>query len=168
MFTALAGIVGENEEITVKITGVGKDGRMKVMVMPQAVKGSNLALAQPLAMAATPEELDCGFVGALTEFGASRTGLKEQVAVTTTIMAAAQKTEEGKATKALQGKSAAKPAAVATDAGDDGDGDDSDHDARAGSLDEGTSASSMAPTPPARPAPVPPASANDDLISLMG
>jgi PRTRC genetic system protein E len=166
MFTALAGIVGENEEITVKITGVGKDGRMKVMVMPQAVKGSNLALAQPLAMAASPEELDCGFVGALTEFGASRTGLKEQVAVTTTIMAAAQKTEAGKATKALQGKSALKPDAVAADAGDDDD-DDGD-DAGAEGLDKGTSTSSTAPVPPARPAPAPAESANDDLVLLMG
>jgi PRTRC genetic system protein E len=170
MFTALAGIIGENEELVVKITGAGKDGRMKVVVMPKAEKGANVALAQPLALAATPQELDEGFVGTLIEFGASRTGLKEQVAVTTTIMAAARKAEAGKATKALQStgpKEASKPAAVGDDS-DDNLGDDGGDNTGNDILDEGSSTGNTAPsTPPAPPPPKATANANDDLLSLM-
>jgi PRTRC genetic system protein E len=172
MFTALAGIIGENEEITVKITGAGKDGIMKVVVMPKPEKGSNLALAQPLALAATPQELDEGFVGTLMEFGASRTALKEQVAVTATIMAAAQKSEAGKATKALQskGKSETPKADAGATSGGGGDGDEGDDDVGEGILDEGAGTSDTAPsTPPARPVASPAAASdNDDLLSLMG
>ncbi|CAN7639720.1 PRTRC system protein E [Massilia sp. LjRoot122] len=165
MFTALAGIIGENEEITVKITAPGKDGRMKVVVMPKTEKGSNIALAQPLALAATPQDLDSGFVGALMEFGASRTGLKEQVAVTATIMAAAQKSEAGKATKALQKSS--QPAATADPAGDDQR--DDVHDEGDDVLDGPSATGNTAPaTPAAPPAAKSQAGANDDLLSLMG
>lgn len=174
MFTALAGIIRADEEITVKITGIGNDGRMKVIVMPKLEKGGNLALAQPLALVATPEELDSGFVNTLTEFGASRAGLAEQVAITATIIDAAKKTEAGKATKALQSKTAAagKAAVVVSDGDGDRD-DDADGDGGEGILDASPSPStaSAAPaTPAARPAPAPaavPASANDDLLSLI-
>lgn len=173
MFTALAGIIGENEEITVKITGAGKDGRMKVVVMPKAEKGSNLALAQPLALAATPQELDSGFVGALMEFGASRTGLKEQVAVTATILSAAQQSEAGKATKALQSKGS-KPEPKSEAVGNDGDDDDLGNDGGEGTgndiLDEGAPAATPAPaTPSAPPKPLATAKANDndDLLAMM-
>jgi PRTRC genetic system protein E len=167
MFTALAGIFGDNEEITVKITAPGKDGLMKVIVMPKTEKGSNIALAQPLALAATPQELDAGFIGTLMEFGASRTGLKEQVATTATIMAAAQKAEAGKATKALQSpgpKHTPKPSAAA-DESDDDHGDDGSDNAGNDFLDEGSSSASVAPSAP--PPPKATANANDDLLSLM-
>jgi PRTRC genetic system protein E len=170
MFTALASIFGENEEITVKITAPGKDGRMKVVIMPKTEKGSNIALAQPLALAATPQELDEGFVGTLMEFGASRTGLKEQVAVTATIIEAAQKSEAGKAAKALQspGPKQAPKAAAAGDDSDDDLGDDGSDNAGNDILDEGSSTGSTAPsTPPAPPPPKATANANDDLLSLM-
>lgn len=172
MFTALAGIIGENEEITVKITGAGKDGRMKVVVMPKAEKGSNLALAQPLALAATPQELDSGFVGTLMEFGASRTGLKEQVAVTATILSAAQQSEAGKATKALQSKGS-KPEPKSEAVGTDGDDDDLGNDGGEGTgndiLDEGAPAATAPATPSAPPKPLAPAKANDndDLLAMM-
>ena len=173
MFTALAGIIGENEEITVKITGAGKDGRMKVVAMPKAEKGSNLALAQPLALAATPQELESGFVGTLMEFGASRTGLKEQVAVTATILSAAQQSEAGKATKALQSKGS-KPEPKLEAVGNDGDDDDLGNDGGEGTgndiLDEGASAATTAPATPSAP-PKPLATAkmndNDDLLAMM-
>jgi len=166
MFTALAGIFGHNEEITLKITAPGKDGLMKVIVMPKTEKGSNIALAQPLALAATPQELDAGFIGTLMEFGASRTGLKEQVATTATIMAAAQKAEAGKATKALQSpgpKHTPKPAAAADD-NDDDHGDDGSDNAGNDFLDEGSSSASVSPsTPPPKAT----ANANEDLLALM-
>jgi PRTRC genetic system protein E len=173
MFTALAAIIGENEEITVKITGAGKDGRMKVVVMPKAEKGSNLALAQPLALAASPQELDEGFVGTLMEFGASRTGLKEQVAVTATILSAAAQSEAGKATKALQSKgpkSEPKPEAGGNGDDDDDLGGDAGEGTGNDILDEGSTASTPAPvTPPAQPTPPAKAKANenDDLLSML-
>lgn len=169
MFTALASILGENEEITVRITAPGKDGRMKVIVMPKTEKGSNIALAQPLALAATPQELDEGFVGTLTEFGASRTGLKEQVATTATIMAAAQKAEAGKATKALQSpglKQAPKEATVGDDSDDDL-GDDGGDSTGNDILDGGAGTGDTAPSTPPAPPPKATANANDDLLSLM-
>jgi len=172
MFTALAGIIGENEEINVKITGAGKDGRMKVVVMPKAEKGSNLALAQPLALAATPQELDSGFIGTLMEFGASRTGLKEQVAVTATILSAAQQSEAGKATKALQSKGS-KPEPKSEAVGNDGEdnlGDDMGDGTGNDILDEGAPASTTAPaTSSAPPTPAAKAKANDndDLLDMM-
>lgn len=170
MFVALAGMIGQDEEITVKITGVGKDGRMKVMVMPKAAKGANPALAQPLALAATPEELDAGFVTTLLEVGATRTGLAEQVAVTTTIMEAAKKTEAGKATKVLQSKGSSAPAATqSTDDTDDEHDDDADSGGDGNDfLDQGAGTSSSAPaTPPTPPAPAPAPASNDDLLELF-
>lgn len=164
MFTALAGMIGQDEEITVKITGPGKDGRMKVMVMPKAAKGSLMALAQPLALAATPQELDAGFITTLQEFGATRTELAEQVAVTTTIMEAAKQTEAKKATKALQSKGTTSQASEPAggdddDGGDGGNGNDF--------LDQGGDTSASPPaTPPAPPAPAP-ANSNDDLLQLF-
>jgi PRTRC genetic system protein E len=168
MFTAIAGIFGENEEITVKITAPGKDGLMKVIVMPKTEKGSNIALAQPLALAATPQELDEGFVGTLMEFGASRTGLKEQVATTATIMAAAQKAEAGKATKALQSPGS-KQAPKADAVEDDSDNDDEGGDNTGNDILDGRSGtgSSTPSTPPAPAQPKATANANDDLLSLM-
>jgi PRTRC genetic system protein E len=170
MFTALAGIVGDNEEITVKITAPGKDGRMKVLVMPKAVKGSNLALAQPLALVATPQELDAGFITTLQEFGATRTGLAEQIAVTTTIMEAAKQTEAKKATKALQSKGSA-PRASAQASGDDdgagGDGSSGDEGNGNDFLDQGGDTGATAPATPPTPQAPAAANTNDDLLALF-
>lgn len=155
MFTALAGIIGENEVMTVKVIGGPQGGKMKVLVMPELGKGGNPVLAQPLSLAASPQDLDSGFVGALLEFGASRAGLAEQVATTATIMEAHKKTEAGKASKAMQSKgSAAAPKAAPT--GDNAE--DSDDE----TPNSGGGTATTAPVPAAKPA------NNDDLLSLLG
>jgi PRTRC genetic system protein E len=172
MFTALASMIGENEEMTVKITGAGKDGIMKVVVMPKLEKGSNIALAQPLALAATAEELESGFLTVIQEFGAARIALKDQVAVTATILDAAKKNEVGKATKGLNSKTSAPEAKSI--AGDDGDGDGDGNGDHSGDdiLTPATAAGDPKPEI-AQPAPATQAKApaavnnNDDLLSLM-
>lgn len=156
MFTALAGIIGENEVLTVKVIGGPQGGKMKVLVMPELAKGSNPVLAQPLSLAASPQDLDSGFVGALAEFGASRAGLAEQVATTATIMEAHKKTEAGKATKAMQSKGTAAPSKAAPTSDDDAEESDDDTSGSGG----GTATN--APVPAATPA------NNDDLLSLLG
>jgi PRTRC genetic system protein E len=129
---------------------------MKVLVMPDLAKGGNPVLAQPLSLAATPEDLDSGFIGALQEFGASRAGLAEQVATTATIIEAHKKTEAGKATKALQSKGTAaanKPAPTDDNAPDVDDDDDAP--------DQGGGDKAVAPAAATA------AAGNDDLLALF-
>lgn len=154
MFTAIAPMLGEDDVMVVEISGVNKAGLMKVVVKPKLAKGGNPVLAIPLALAATPQELDAEFVGTLMEFGGQRQSLKEQVAVTMTILSAAQQAESGKAIKGLQGK-AGKPAALPAPQGSD----DSDN-----VLD----GNGIVSAPTAPKASVAPAANNDDLLSLIG
>jgi len=169
MFAALASILGPNQTLDISITA-GADGVMKVIVKPQLVKGSNAALALPLALSATPQELDADFVGTLMQYAGERTSLQQQVDVTTTILAEAKASEVGKATKSI--KSSAKPSAK-TDggAGDNGD-DDGDNNALDGDeiLDNAPASTASTPTPSApavQQTSAPAANSNDDLLSLM-
>lgn len=165
MFAALASILGPNQTLDISITA-GADGVMKVIVKPQLVKGSNAALALPLALSATPQELDADFVGTLMQYAGERTSLQQQVDVTTTILAEAKASEVGKATKSI--KSSAKPSAISeSDAGDNGEADDE----LGGDdiLDDAPASTASAPTPaPAvQQKTAPAANSNDDLLSLM-
>lgn len=176
MFAALASILSPNQTLDLSIT-LTADGSMKVVVKPQLVKGSNVSLAIPLALAATPQELDTDFVGSLMQFAGQRTSLQQQVEVTATIIAEAKATEVTKATKAI-GKSSSKPAAKAVGkAEDDQDGDHSDNDDDDGSgddtvggddiLDGTPTTSSRAPAPSAQTPQPAAAVTNDDLLSAL-
>lgn len=169
MFAALASILAPTQSLDLSIT-LAADGSMKVIVKPQLVKGSNISLAIPLALSATPQELDTDFVGSLMQYAGERKSLQQQVDVTATILAEAKASEVGKASKAI--KSSAKPAAKAASGAtddDDGDGDDTDSETPGGNeiLDDAP-ATSTAPTSPA-PAKQPAAAAasNDDLLTLL-
>lgn len=174
MFAALASILSPNQTLDLSITPTA-DGSMKVIVKPQLVKGSNVSLAIPLALVATPQELDTDFVGSLMQYAGHRTSLQQQVETTATIMAEAKATEVTKASKAIS-KAGAKPAAKpASEAG--GDQDD-DHDEQGNGndtlggddiLDGAPAASSSAPAPSAPAAQPTPAAAaaNDDLLSAL-
>jgi PRTRC genetic system protein E len=167
MFAALASILGTNQTLDISITAPGADGIMKVIVKPQLVKGSNAALAQPLALAASPQELDADFVGTLMQYAAERTSLQQQVNVTATIIADAKASEVGKASKAIKSstKSSTKPE-TGEDGNDEGaselEGDDILGDAPAG-----PTSSPTAPAPAVKQTPAPAAASNDDLLSLM-
>lgn len=174
MFAALASILSPNQTLDLAIT-LTADGSMKVIVKPQLVKGANPSLAIPLALAATPQELDTDFVGSLMQYAGQRTSLQQQVEVTATIMAEAKATEVTKASKAIS-KSNAKPATKpASEAG--GDHDD-DHDDQGGGDDTlggddildgapATSTSASAPSAPAAQQAPAPAATNDDLLSAL-
>jgi len=172
MFAALASILSANQTLDLAIT-LTANGSMKVIVKPQLVKGSNPSLAIPLALAATPQELDTDFVGSLMQYAGQRTSLQQQVEVTATIMAEAKATEVTKASKAISkagAKPAAKPAGEAGgDQDDDGDGDGNDTLGGDDILDgePATSTSAPAPSAPAAHQAPAPAATNDDLLSAL-
>ena len=170
MFAALASILAKNQTLDISITLVA-DGSMKVIVKPQLVKGTNASLAIPLALAATPQELDADFVGSLMQYAAERTSLQQQVDVTATIIAEAKASEVGKASKAI--KSGAKPSDKKENAdADDAEDEGGDGDNTLGGddiLGDAPATSTSAPAPSAKTSPQTPAPAanNDDLLSLM-
>lgn len=168
MFAALASILSPNKTLDLSIT-LTADGSMKVVVKPQLMKGSNVSLAIPLALAATPQELDTDFVGSLMQYAGHRTSLQQQVDTTATIMAEAKATEVTKASKAISkagAKPAAKPAGEA--GGDPGDDQGEGNDTLGGDdiLDGAPATSTSAPAPAAQQAPAP-AATNDDLLSAL-
>jgi PRTRC genetic system protein E len=168
MFTAIAPLLAAGEELNLKIVGMDKDGVMKVVVMPKAVKGGNVALAAPIALAATPQELDSEFVSVIAGYAVERTSLQEQLAVTATLIAAAKQDAAAKGTKALHGKSAPALNAPAPN------GDDDDEAGNGGDVLDGEDyirPTASAPETSSKPAPVPAPAAsgsNDDLLSLLG
>jgi PRTRC genetic system protein E len=173
MFAALASILSPNQTLDLSVT-LTADGSMKVIVKPQLVKGSNVSLAIPLALAATPQELDTDFVGSLMQYAGHRTSLQQQVEVTATIMAEAKATEVTKASKAISNSTAKAAAKAASEAGgDDDDNDDQGdgNDTLGGDdiLDGAPGTSTSAPAPLAPPAQQAPATAatNDDLLASL-
>lgn len=153
MFTQLDSIITEETSLTLKLTR-GANGTLKVVVMP-TTSSKNPALAQPLAMAATPAELDAGFAELIGTYQTNRLSLTAQVAATAAILGEATKNASDKAVKSLQSKDTAKPAANAID--DDGETDDATND----TID--TSASKASGT-----APTASGSAQSDLLALLG
>lgn len=169
MFTAIAPLLAAGEELNLKIVGMDKDGVMKVVVMPKSVKGGNVALAAPIALAATPEELDSEFVGVIAGYAVERTSLQEQLAVTATLINAAKQDAAAKGSKALQGKSVPALKAPAASGSDDDDEAGNGGDVLDG--EDYIRPTSSTPEAPAKPAtlPAPAASGNnDDLLSLIG
>lgn len=168
MFAALASILSPNQTLDLSIT-LAADGSMKVIVKPQLVKGTNVSLAIPLALSATPQELDTDFVGSLMQYAGQRTSLQQQVEVTATIMAEAKATEVTKASKAIKSnaKPAAKPASNVGDDHDDADndGDDGNDTPGGDSILDGAPATSPS-APAAQPAPAA-AATNDDLLKAL-
>lgn len=115
-----------------------------------ASKEAPPALSQPLVLKATPEELDAGFVDALTTYGKAYATLKETVEASVAVMEEAKKASAskavGKGTVGASGKKvvggAAPAPAVAVEAAEDGDDGD-------GSPDEAGSAAPTAQSPQA-------------------
>lgn len=108
-FTAVQPLVQATGKLNITIFP-GPDGKLKVSVTPSAEKGKEAALATPLALAATAEELDAGFVEAIQKYATAHKSLADQVAATTAILEQAKSTQTSKASKALSGKSASSSA----------------------------------------------------------
>ncbi len=119
------------------------NGLMTVVVVPKTSdNGKEVpALAVPLKLTATPEELDAGFVQAVASYATARTSLDEQVAATNEVLEAAKAASVKKGADALSKagakaapKGAHKPMAASSEPVEsDGDGDASggDEDAQA-------------------------------------
>src|SRR6185437_10933882 len=99
-------------------------------------------LRQPLVLNGLAVELDEGFAAAVQSFSTAHRSLDEQVAATTAILQAAEKSQAGKAQKALaKGGKKATPAS----SGESGEDDDDDDDATGPeAVDAGSQAASPA------------------------
>ena len=119
------------------------NGLMTVVVVPKTTdNGKEVpALAVPLKLTATPEELDAGFVQAVASYATARTSLDEQVAATNEVLEAAKAASVKKGADALSKagakaapKGAHKPMAASSEpveSDDDGDASGGDEDAQA-------------------------------------
>src|SRR5258708_30253011 len=124
MFVALESLVKSYEKITLTLKMKGDE--MMVFVMPQGA-AMDVAMLQPLALTATAAELDAAFVEHLTTYTGAHASLAEQVAVTTAILEAAQKTQVSKATNTLgKGGRPALPAPSASSGSSDDSSDDAE------------------------------------------
>ena len=99
MFTELAALVRASEKVVVTLTMRGD--LMSVVVVPVIKNAADAALTTPLALSATPAELDEGFAQALAGVTAARQSLAEQAEATKSILEAAKSSQSSKATKAL-------------------------------------------------------------------
>ncbi|WP_321936205.1 PRTRC system protein E [Paraburkholderia sp. J8-2] len=126
MFQQLEAIVRETGKVTLKLKMAGD--QMAVVVMPCG-DSKEAALRQPLVLTALPAELDDGFVAALQSFQGAHRSLSEQVSATNEILQAAEKSQAGKAQKALsKGSKAVLPAPASVTEGDDDESTDDDGD----------------------------------------
>lgn len=101
IFTSLQSLL-TGGALSLTLTG-NADNTITVLVVP---KGEG-ALAQPLMLTASAEELDEKFVECLSSYSAERKSLAEQMESTAAVLAAAKSESAGKAVKALSKASAA-------------------------------------------------------------
>ena len=160
MFKELFELARASGPLTMAVSADTPPGKMTVVVIPKSGDAKDEpALATPLSLTATPEELDADFTTVLASYRGQRQSLAEQVAATNEVLAAAREASVEKSSKA--GNKAAtralvKPNAPATttapttgdepDDDDGGDGPQAPSD-RAGSATPLTSASAAAGAP---------------------
>jgi PRTRC genetic system protein E len=124
MFVALEALVRAAGKLSVLLLMDGD--QMRVIVVPQG-EAKEAALRQPLILTAPPAELDEGFIDAVRGYASARQSLAEQVAATAAILESAEKSQSGKAQKALAkgskpalpAPSSAKPESSSTEDNDD-------------------------------------------------
>jgi PRTRC genetic system protein E len=155
MFQQLEAFVRETGKVTLTLKMA--DDQMTVVVMP-CVDAKEAALRRPLVLTALPVELDEGFVVALQSFHGVHRSLAEQVSATNEILQAAEKSQAGKAQKALSKGS--KPALPAPASQPDGDDDQE-------SPDVDNAAVAQSSTVEATSEPVAPADGKSDLFALL-
>ncbi|CAG9185765.1 PRTRC system protein E [Cupriavidus pampae] len=150
MFTELVPLVRASDKVVITLTMQGDT--MSAVVLPVIKNAADAALTTPLALSATPAELDAEFAATVAGVTASHCSLAEQAEATKSILDAAKTTQSSKATKALA--KAALPSASNddADAGNDMGGD-------APSNAEAQTESGAAPNAPA--------SSGTDLASLL-
>ncbi|MGQ7932173.1 PRTRC system protein E [Paraburkholderia sp. D1E] len=116
MFQAIEALVRTTGKLVLSLSMDGD--RMVVFLTPQG-DSKEAVLRQPLILTATGAELDEGFLAAVQSYSSAHKSLDEQVAATTAILQQAEKSQAGKAQKALSKKTA--PALPAPSSGNDDD-----------------------------------------------
>ncbi|HKR46630.1 MAG TPA: PRTRC system protein E [Paraburkholderia sp.] len=155
MFQELETFVRETGKVTLTMKMAGD--LMAVVVMPCG-DSKEAALRQPLVLTASSAELDEGFVAALQSFHGVHRSLQEQVSATNEILQAAEKSQAGKAQKALsKGSKPALPAPASQTEGNDEDE----------SPDEDNATAAQSSTVDATSAPAAPADGKSDLFALL-
>lgn len=123
MFTELYELVKAGDKLTLELSK-GPDDTMKVVVVPALGKTKVPALSTPMALCATPAELDAGFHTALMSYQTPRAELTKQVELTAALMSQAKATQAAQAVKALENKPAKPGAKVVASASEEHDDDD--------------------------------------------
>lgn len=141
--------------LTMVVSADAASRRMTVVVMPKPGAESEPALATPLALTATPEEFDGGFVAALANYREEHRSLAEQAAATAEVLAAAREASLKKGASAS--KPVAKPAKAPAPAAVDEGGSDEDGD------EGGATVTAAAGASPADAVP-----AGDGTLNLFG
>ncbi|WP_020201344.1 PRTRC system protein E [Cupriavidus sp. WS] len=147
MFQELVPLVRASDKLVLTLTMVGDE--MSVVVAPVAKTAIDGALTTPLALKATPVELDEGFAAAVRAVTESHRSLTEQAEATSLILDAAKASQSAKATKAIAKPSASSAQGSNADDDDSDDGEDRDSDVSSA------------------PAPVQAGSSGTDLASLL-
>lgn len=131
MFKELFELARASGPLTMALSADMPPGQMTVVVIPKSGDAKDEpALATPLSLTATPEELDAEFTTVLASYKGQRQSLAEQVAATNEVLAAAREASVQKgskaATKALAKPKSSSSSASASTAADESDEDDDD------------------------------------------
>ena len=141
MFQELVPLVKASDKVVITLSMKGDD--MTVVVAPTVSKPDDAALVAPIALTATPAELDAEFANAIGGVTQARQGLAEQVESTKAVIQAATAAQSNKATKALATSNRANPKLPAPKSkGMDDDDDDGVVDVEATETSSGTTSSS--------------------------
>jgi PRTRC genetic system protein E len=106
MFKKFAALVEAGMVFTIKIQkSAGENGQMRLDILPETAAGVKGVVIPARALVATPEELDQEIPGFLETYLASTADLRDQIAVTQTVMDQAAKDAQD-AAKAAAGKKA--------------------------------------------------------------
>jgi PRTRC genetic system protein E len=145
MFKELFELARASGPLTMAVSADTPPGKMTVVVIPKSGDAKDEpALATPLSLTATPEELDAEFTTVLASYRGQRQSLAEQVAATNEVLAAAREASVQKgsraATKALAKPKPSPSSATASTAGNDPDDDDGGDAPQTPSTDAGGAA----------------------------
>lgn len=120
-FSSIKRLLQGNDAVRVDLSTDGE--LITVTVQPMASKGaSEGALKLPLVLTGTADELDAGFVDAISQFSSVRKSLADQLAQTKAVLESATKQSAATAVKAIQKNGA--PATNVENLGEDDSGSD--------------------------------------------
>ena len=132
LFTTIAELLGDStSRLNILLSKAASGDELTVVVIPTVEGDDKLkgAIARPLSLTGSAEELDAEFATLLGQYGAQRKTLAEQINAELTIMAADTKASAKRATDKLQAqKGKAKSAVAATTAATSTDSDELDED----------------------------------------